>query len=149
MKRSELSIIGEKLGINCGGKGGKPGPCAYTNSKHISSTDEANGKEIAKSLGGKYLKTTGGGDFQKIRHIEHDDPKQAVKDLQYNYKEKTGGYRETSSGSTSMGHRNVQSIAVAKNPTFKGTLGSVTPGTTVHRIFIHQTGNHGTKFLKD
>lgn len=27
MTRRELSKIGEKLGINCGGKGGKPGPC--------------------------------------------------------------------------------------------------------------------------
>ena len=27
LKRDELEQIGSKLGINCGGKGGKPGPC--------------------------------------------------------------------------------------------------------------------------
>lgn len=31
MTRKELDSIGERLGLNCGGKGGKPGPCSSKN----------------------------------------------------------------------------------------------------------------------
>lgn len=148
MTEAELNQIGRKLGVtNCGGKGGKPGPCKISHSEHATESDVAKGNEIAKAMGGRLLKVSGGGGYQKVFHVEHDDPKSVISKMERRYGPETDGYRRTDSGSTSMGRKGAQSLAVAKNPTFKGPLGSLTPGQNAYRVIVHKTGNHITSIL--
>lgn len=49
MTQQELRLIGSKLGINCGGEGGTPGPCKSTGKSAQAKSTAAN--DFSRSLG--------------------------------------------------------------------------------------------------